>query len=97
MCRCGRNLAQVKFVKSNPTWTIDSLTVIENLNVDQQDFRPWPKDPDADMYAHTYSWTCRCGSAIPPMKHERISALWELFNDDRELWTKARWRYVVNA
>jgi hypothetical protein len=38
---CGRNLARVSWIKSNPSWTRDELTVSPNPNVDQDDYRPW--------------------------------------------------------
>lgn len=97
-CVCGRNLAVVRFDKHNADFTVDGLQVVPNLNVEQEDFRPWPhSDPGADMHARTYSWTCRCRRPVPPMRHERVSAIWNTFNDDPAPWTKSRWRYVVNG
>lgn len=85
-CVCGRNLADVTRPAmdgsaTNPSWTPDGLMVHARPNVEMQDYRPWPADPEADWKAHTYTFRCRC---VTPnrkrrritLRHERVSRMW---------------------
>jgi hypothetical protein len=82
-CRCGRNLARVRWDESNAHYTRDCLVVIPNIGVEFDDYAPRdaaflhgqaPRD-DFDRHDRTYTWRCRCGRTIV-RRHEQISTLW---------------------
>jgi len=82
VCLCGRNLADVRYVGTNPMFTRDKLTVTARPNVGQKDYRPWAPNgrgsvelADRDSRDRTYSWRCRCGRN-PTRRHEWITEQW---------------------
>jgi len=101
VCLCGRNLADVRYVATNPLWTADKLTVTARPNVQETSYRPWarngrvsPATADEDWHARTYSWRCRCGRN-PTRRHEWITEQWARLAP--KPYDPSAWRIVVDG
>jgi len=94
VCLCGRNLADVRYVGTNPAFTRDKLTVTAHPNVAQRNYRPWPADAPANPRDRTYSWRCRCGRN-PTRRHEWITEQWARLAP--KPYDPSAWRIVVDG
>ena len=101
VCLCGRNLADVRYVASNPAFTRDKLTVTARPNVAQKDYRPWAPNgrgsvelADRDARDRTYSWCCRC-ARTPSRRHEWVTEQWARLAD--KPYDPSAWRIVVDG
>jgi len=94
VCLCGRNLADVRHVGTNPMFTRDKLTVTARPNVNQRDYRPWAADTHANPRDRTYSWRCRC-ARTPSLRHEWITEQWARLAD--KPYDPSAWRLVLDG
>jgi len=105
VCVCGRNLADVRRVGSNPMYTRDNLVVTARPNVNQVNYRPWVAANNANpgrtaggvnnMRDRTYTWRCRCRRA-PTRLHDWVTDIWAQLAA-KPVYEPAAWRVVVDG